>query len=133
MPPLILLYAPFVFFVSLYSAHDGEELGLLKTCSAGTIFTRNRRTEGNAVSSTCSDGNLRQRGGAVTQQQSDAEESPMQSDSDVPTRSDSLSLFAGLVPPPLRKSKRNFSSGEKLTLVPRKPSHCIACKGRTTR
>lgn len=65
-----------------------------------------------AVSSTGNDGNLRQRGGVGMQQHSDAEESSMQLDSDVSSRGDSLNLFAGLVPPPLRKSKKNFTSGE---------------------
>lgn len=46
------------------------------------------------------------------QQHNDAEESSMQSDSDVSSRGDSLNLFAGLVPPPLRKSKKSFKSGE---------------------
>lgn len=76
------------------------------------IFTRNHTTDGSTVSSTGIDGNLRQRGGAGMQQHNDAEESSMQSDSDVSSRGDSLNLFAGLVPPPLRKSKKSFKSGE---------------------
>lgn len=77
----------------------------------GAIFTRIRAADATAMFSGVGDGSLRQRGVAGTQQ-FDSEDSPIQSDSDVPTRGDSLSLFAGLVPPPLRKSKKNFTSGE---------------------
>ena len=54
-------------------------------------------------------GSLRQRGGVSAQMA--IEESLLQPDSDAPVRGDSLSLFAALVPPPLRKSKKNFVSG----------------------
>lgn len=74
-----------------------------------SIFSRNR-VEPAAPPVVFRDGSLRQRGGAAAPVE--IEESLLQPDQDAPVRGDSMSLFATLVPPPLRKSKKNFTSGE---------------------
>lgn len=76
-----------------------------------SIFSRNR-VEPVAPPVVFRDGSLRQRGGAAAPVE--IEESLLQPDQDAPVRGDSMSLFATLVPPPLRKSKKNFTSGEWL-------------------
>ncbi|CAM9531003.1 unnamed protein product [Ectocarpus sp. 4 AP-2014] len=71
-----------------------------------STFSRNRvEPAGSAV--VIRDGSLRQRGGGA---HVEIEESLLQPDQDAPVRGDSMSLFATLVPPPLRKSKKNFTS-----------------------
>lgn len=79
--------------------------------NAGITFARNRASESAGPSGTVGEGVLRQRGGTVVQQ-AHLEDSLLLSDSDALPRNDSLSLFAGLVPPPLRKSKKDFTSGK---------------------
>lgn len=75
------------------------------------MFSRNRvEPAGSAV--VIRDGRLRQRGGGGAHVE--IEESLLQPDQDAPVRGDSMSLFATLVPPPLRKSKKNFTSGKRV-------------------
>lgn len=74
-----------------------------------SIFARNR-IEAATPPVVVRDGSLRQRGGVVAPVE--IKESLLQPDQDAPVRGDSMSLFATLVPPPLRKSKKNFTSGE---------------------
>lgn len=75
------------------------------------MFSRNRvEPAGPAV--VIRDGSLRQRGGGGAHVE--IEESLLQPDQDAPVRGDSMSLFATLVPPPLRKSKKNFTSGKRV-------------------
>lgn len=81
--------------------------GRLKTSKS--IFSRNR-VEPAASPVVVRNGSLRQRGGVAAPVE--IEESLLQPDQDAPVRGDSMSLFATLVPPPLRKSKKNFTSGE---------------------
>ncbi|CAM9203072.1 unnamed protein product [Ectocarpus sp. 12 AP-2014] len=84
-------------------ANDSE--GRLQ--EARSMFSRNRvEPAGSAV--VIRDGSLRQRGGGGAHVE--IEESLLQPDQDAPVRGDSMSLFATLVPPPLRKSKKNFTS-----------------------
>lgn len=78
-----------------------------------SIFSRNR-AEPAASPVVIRDGSLRQRGGVAAPVE--IEESLLQPDQDAPVRGDSMSLFATLVPPPLRKSKKNFSSGKQVAL-----------------
>lgn len=81
-----------------------------------SAFTRNRNSEAIGSPEVIRDGSLRQRGGAAAAQV-EIEESLLQPDHDAPLRADSMSLFATLVPPPLRKSKKDFTSGENHTHV----------------
>lgn len=76
-----------------------------------SIFSRNR-AEPDACSVVIRDGSLRQRGGIAAPVE--IEESLLQPDQDAPVRGDSMSMFATLVPPPLRKSKKNFLSGKQV-------------------
>ncbi|CAM9098782.1 unnamed protein product [Hapterophycus canaliculatus] len=82
-------------------AEDGRLQG------SKSMFSRNRvELPGSAV--VMRDGSLRQRGGGAAHVE--IEESLLQPDQEAPVRGDSMSLFATLVPPPLRKSKKNFTS-----------------------
>lgn len=74
---------------------------------SGSKFSRNR-TEPVDSPAGIRGGSLRQRGGVVAPVE--IEESLLQPGQDAPLRGDSLNLFATLVPPPLRKSKKNFTS-----------------------
>ncbi|CAM9654127.1 unnamed protein product, partial [Laminaria digitata] len=71
-----------------------------------STFSRNR-TEPVDSPAGSRGGSLRQRGGVVAPE---IEESLLQPGQDAPLRGDSLNLFATLVPPPLRKSKKDFTS-----------------------
>jgi len=73
------------------------------------MFSRNR-AEPARPPVVIRDGSLRQRGGVAAPVEIEA--SLLQPEEDAPVRGDSLSLFATLVPPPLRKSKKNFTSGK---------------------
>lgn len=87
-----------------------ETEGQLK--EATSTFSRNRaEPAGSTV--VIRNGSLRQRGVAA---HVEIEESLLQPDSNAPVRGDSLSLFGALVPPPLRKAKKNFMSGESALL-----------------
>ncbi|CAM9940508.1 unnamed protein product [Scytosiphon promiscuus] len=85
-------------------AEDCSDAGLQGSRS---MFSRDRvEPPGSAV--VIRDGSLRQRGGGAAHVE--IEESLLQPDQEAPVRGDSMSLFATLVPPPLRKSKKNFTS-----------------------
>ena len=78
------------------------------------MFSRNR-VEPARPPVVIRDGSLRQRGGVAAPVEIEA--SLLQPDQDAPVRGDSMSLFATLVPPPLRKSKKNFTSGAQMRWI----------------
>ncbi|CAM9159590.1 unnamed protein product, partial [Choristocarpus tenellus] len=75
---------------------------------AASVFTRDRGV-GNWNMKSGSEGSLRQRTSVGVSQWTVEEASP-QAGRELYGRGDSLNLFTGLVPPPLRRSKRDFSS-----------------------
>eukprot|EP00904_Undaria_pinnatifida_P002072 jgi/Undpi1/11866/HiC_scaffold_4.g01565.m1 len=87
------------------SAADCDADGQLQ--DSGSVFSRNR-TEPVDSPAVVRSGSLRQRGGVAAPVE--IEESLLQPGQAAPLRRDSLNLFATLVPPPLRKSKKNFTS-----------------------
>lgn len=99
-----------------------------------SMFSRNR-VEPARPPVVIRDGSLRQRGGVAAPVEIEA--SLLQPDEDAPVRGDSMSLFATLVPPPLRKSKKNFTSGEQwwirthkllpVSYIPMTPPLSAAC------
>lgn len=105
-PYVICLYFA-VPFDRFNSAAECDSDGQLQ--ESGSKFSRNR-TEPVDSPAGIRGGSLRQRGGVVAPVE--IEESLLQPGQDAPLRGDSLNLFATLVPPPLRKSKKNFTSGE---------------------
>lgn len=107
------VFAPSCVTVAISTDNSDSEAGPQDDVST---FTRNRVSEANGSSVGFRDSSLRQRGGASAAQV-EIEESLLQPDRDAPLRADSLSLFATLVPPPLRKSKKDFTSGENNTHV----------------
>lgn len=107
------LHAVFTSFVTVAISADNSDSEAGPQGDVST-FTRKRVSEANGSSVVFRDGSLRQRGGTAAAQV-EIEESLLQPDHDAPLRADSLSLFATLVPPPLRKSKKDFTSGENHT------------------
>eukprot|EP00903_Cladosiphon_okamuranus_P011777 g11070.t1 len=101
---------------------DCDSEGRLK--ASKSIFSRNR-IEAATPPVVVRDGSLRQRGGVVAPVE--IEESLLQPDQDAPVRGDSLSLFATLVPPPLRKSKKNFTSVVEYAVEASNLAHRILC------
>lgn len=98
------------FLVRLVPCHSSSETKTgQETC---TVFTR--CGDLHVTESSATEGSLRQRGAALHNLEDD--EVSLQAESDTTLRNDSLSLFAGLVPPPLRRSKKNFTSGKSLHL-----------------
>eukprot|EP00752_Nemacystus_decipiens_P012150 g10769.t1 len=89
-----------------------------------SIFSRNT-VEPSAPPVVLRDGSLRQRGGVASPVE--IEESLLQPDQDAPVRGDSMSLFATLVPPPLRKSKKNFTSVVDYAVEASNLAHRILC------
>lgn len=116
---------PGLFGLSLNREAEGSLEGRLE--ASKSIFSRNRAEPAESPV-VIRDGSLRQRGGAAAPVE--IEESLLQPDQDAPVRGDSMSLFATLVPPPLRKSKKNFSSGKQIG--PYQQRSC-SCKLETSR
>lgn len=85
------------------SKSEEQTLGSLST------FSKNRAEPADS-SVVIRNGSLRQRGGGPAQVE--IEESLLQPGPNTPLRGGSMSLFATLVPPPLRKSKKSFTNGE---------------------
>lgn len=106
--PALVVY---VLRVPCREAEDSSD-ERLQQLGSSSMFSRNRvEPPGSAV--VIRDGSLRQRGGGAAHVE--IEESLLQPDQEAPVRGDSMSLFATLVPPPLRKSKKNFTSGKPAT------------------
>ncbi|CAM9967821.1 unnamed protein product [Pylaiella littoralis] len=95
-----------------------------------STFSRNR-SERVPYPVVVRDGSLRQRGGVAAPVE--IEESLLQPDQDAPVRGDSMSLFATLVPPPLRKSKKNFSSVVDYAVEASNLAHRILCLQKVLR
>lgn len=80
-----------------------------------SMFSRSEAAHRSGSPSAASDGNLRQRGSAAPPPRDDQMQNP-DSDAPITMRDDPLKLFAGLVPPPLRKSQKDFNSGKHMSI-----------------